>query len=247
MSKLNPFPKVTIIGCGGVGSYLLPTLLRTIRNHEKPEESPMVLLVDGDKLEDRNMERQLFDNTDIGRFKSEALASKYKAYYPAIAASTEFFTGGETISSDTMLIVCVDNHPGRMRAINAANTNGCAAILCGNGYTDAEAMFYKPGWAGTDLDPTKYYPDIATVEEGDPLRPEGCTGHAQQATPQLAIANDLAASYALHLFWFWTQESEKLEGDFREYAPIHHINNFSRLGTRHIREFRNQPVPKPSV
>lgn len=237
--KLKPFPAhVAIIGAGGVGSYLLPTLLRTIRNHAKPEDSPHVILIDGDKLEKRNMERQLFDDSDIGKFKADALREKYVGYYPRMSVVTEFFTGGEEIQPDTLLIVCVDNHPGRMRALSAANRANCKVILCGNGYTDAEAMFYNPAWQGTALDPLKYYPEIATTETGDPLQPAGCTGEAQQATPQLAIANYMAAAHALHLLWFWYQESDKMTGDFKSYSPVHHANNFTRHTTRLQRDLQ---------
>lgn len=237
-TELKPFPNVIIIGAGGVGSYLLPTLLRTIRNHDAPEDSPVVTIYDGDKLELRNMERQLFDHTDVGSFKAGALVKKYKGYYPQLVAVDRYFSGQEDIGPDTVIFVCVDNHPGRMRALNACDMHTCKALLCGNGYTDAEAMFYSPAWKGTPLDPRVYYPDIAKVEDGDPLAPEGCTGHAQQATPQLAIANYVAAGYALHLFWFWMQEKDSLGTEFVGYSPVRHVSNFTRVTSSNVNDLK---------
>lgn len=248
MEKLRPFPaNIIIVGVGGVGSMLLPILLRTIRNHAEPAKSPVVTLYDGDKLEKKNMERQLFDDNDIGSFKSDALVSRYKGYYPNLVSVPAFFSGQETQPPGSFIFVCVDNHPGRMRAINACNTQNCKAILCGNGYTDAEAMYYHPAWKDSPLDPLVYYPDIAKTEDGDPLAPAGCTGHAQVATPQLAIANFLAAGYALHLFWFWTQEDNKLDADFKKFSPVRHMSNFTKVTSTNVNELRSAAAPVPSV
>ncbi len=235
-TKTKEFPPVAIIGLGGVGSCLLPILLRTIRNHKEPNKSPQVILYDGDKLEPRNMERQLFKDSDVGKFKCEALAETNREYYPNLVAVPEFFNGGETLPPECIVIVAVDNHPGRVRALSAADRGNHRAILCGNGYTDAEAFFYHPAWKDGPLDPLKYHPEILVVKDGDPLQPAGCTGVAQTVTPQLAIANMGAAYYALHLLWFWTQEEDKLTEDFRMYVPIKHSNNFTACATKRSKD-----------
>lgn len=232
----HPFPHtIAIIGAGGVGSYLLPALLRTVRNHEQPDRSPRVIVIDGDTLEERNMERQLFSQHDIGQNKAVALVAKYSDYYPNLIARSEFFTGGESeeaIPMGTLLIGCVDNHPGRARILQLADMTGCDVIICGNGYTDAEAMFYSPAWRDSPADPRVIFPEILTTQGGDPLAPQGCTGEAQMAAPQLAIANYLAAGYALHLMWFYYQEAEALDEDtFKEFCPIRHASNMSQIST----------------
>jgi hypothetical protein len=230
--SLHPFPPVVLVGAGGVGSFLLPTLLRTIRNHSDPDKSPGVVVFDGDTLEKRNMERQLFDDSDVGSNKAEALVSKYSSYYPNLRAMPEYFTGQEEFDQPPLVICCVDNHPGRLRVLEACDLHRLRCILCGNGYTDAEAFFYHPDWKGTKLDPRRYYPEIATTHTGDPLAPVGCTGEAQAAAPQLAIANFMAAGYGLHLLWIWTQEVPGLTKEAREYAAFHHISNFNKIQTK---------------
>lgn len=60
--EINPF----IIGAGGVASYLLPVLIKTF-------PIPNLWLRDADKLEERNLDRQLFSPDQIGQFKAEAL------------------------------------------------------------------------------------------------------------------------------------------------------------------------------
>jgi hypothetical protein len=239
----SPFPGIVVIGCGGVGSYMLPTLLRTVRDHANPAASPSVILYDGDTLETRNMERQLFGDSDVGKNKAEALLERNIGYYPNLKSKPEFFTGGEEFPAGTILISCVDNHPGRKRVLECCDRNGNMAILCGNGYTDAEAMFYRPAWKGLPTDPRVKFPEIETAEGGDPLAPEGCTGAAQAAAPQLAVANFMAAAYGLHLLWFWTQEFKALaEAGGADFAPVLHSNNFTKAQTRNKSEYESDAI-----
>ena len=63
-----------IIGCGGVGSAIVPSfcLLRT------PDE---VTLIDGDTIERKNLNRQMFDAGQIGMNKARALAGRYGCHF----------------------------------------------------------------------------------------------------------------------------------------------------------------------
>lgn len=237
---INPWPRqIVIVGCGGVGSYLIPALLRTVRNHACPPNSPRVILVDGDTLEPKNMERQLFSEDDVGKNKAWVLANLNVDYYPNITAEKTFFSGDESwLETGALIIACVDNHPGRARCLTAADRIGGEAIVCGNGYTDAEAMFYSSvGMKGTPRDPRVMFPEILTDTADDPLAiGSGCTGVAQQQTPQLAIANFMAAAYALHLLWFHYQEIDKIEREYRGHSPLRHASNASRISTLKLME-----------
>lgn len=232
---INPWPRqIIVVGCGGVGSYLIPALLRTVRNHASPTQSPDVILVDGDKLEERNMERQLFADTDIGKNKAVAIAEANKGYYPCLGVIGGFFSGEEDwIVTGALIFACVDNHPGRARCLAAADRVGGEVIVCGNGYTDAEAMFYSSvGMKDSRKDPRIMFPEILTDKQDDPIAAgSGCTGEAQQQSPQLAIANFMAAAYALHLLWFHYQEIDKIDREFRGHSPLRHSSNASRLAT----------------
>ncbi|MDV7396813.1 hypothetical protein RZS08_35775, partial [Arthrospira platensis SPKY1] len=58
-----------IVGAGGVTSYLLPPLIRSFFTSG--------VLIDGDTLEERNIDRQLFDQTFIGHGKAPALLATH--------------------------------------------------------------------------------------------------------------------------------------------------------------------------
>jgi hypothetical protein len=183
---------IHLIGCGGVGSYLAPVLVKTF-----PQES--IILWDGDTLEERNLDRQLFKQEQIGLNKASALSQLVGG-----ESRPQYFTyGAETFSPSDILIVAVDNHPARKAALMAADSDGCVTVLAMNEYTESQAILYLPEWCGTKLDPRIRYPAILSDTADDPTRPRGCTGAAVTASPQLALANAIAAQLAIsHLYWF---------------------------------------------
>lgn len=202
-----------IIGAGGVGSWLLPLLVRLIG-------PSAITIYDGDTLEEKNLDRQLFDPSMVGTNKAVALAEKY----PGIAAFSRFVTPGmlQPRSRD-VLFCCADNDAARKAALETCDTYRCTVIIGANEYTDAEAYLYQREWRGTTRDPRVFYPNIQTNQADDPTRPDGCQGEAAVASPQLAPANYLAAGLMVHLY-----EYHKLtlagadKPDAVTYPDIHH-------------------------
>lgn len=190
-----------IIGAGGVGSFMAPALIMLTA----PED---VIIVDGDKLEAKNLNRQLFDKGDIGKFKAQALASKY-----GCGAVCKWYD--RTLIQhrpEDWLFCVVDNHPARSAALGACDLFGCSAIIAANEVHSSEAYLYQPGMKNTKLDPRVYYPEIETSTSGDPRAAAiGCTGEAQENNRQLVTANFMAAALALHLFVVWAMEAKGLK------------------------------------
>lgn len=225
-----------IIGCGGVASYLLPCLLRTFA-------CDRIILQDGDTLEDRNLDRQLFSPEQVGMNKAEALAQLLRRSFPDanIEVKPEYFHEGSDVEPASTIICCVDNHTARRNVLLRCDQVGCVAVIAGNEYTDSQGMYYLPGWAGTDLDPRVRYPEIVTNTADDPRRPESCQGHAQVANPQLAMANFGAANFALWLLWYWLVEVRNLDDQIvQQYSPVEHSNNFSQFRTVKSHELRKK-------
>lgn len=201
--------KAYVIGAGGVGSWIAPSLIKLIG-------ATNVILVDGDTLEERNLDRQLFTRDQLGRNKAEALAELYGCECIAGWYSS---TTTEHHRSDVLLGV-VDNHPARASILSACDHYGCMAILAANEVHSAEAYVYRKEWQNTNLDPRVYYPDIVKVTDGDPrAQAAGCTGEAQQQNRQLVSSNFNAAALAQHLFVNWVMEAPKLEPEARKHLP----------------------------
>lgn len=188
---------VLIIGAGGVASYLLPVLLKTFH----PEK---VTIYDKDVLEERNLDRQMFFETDIGISKGWALWNHSGNDQVQCSVVEDWFTEATAIPDDVDVIICVaDNHEARNAAMTAADMTGredLLVVIGGNEYFDNEAFCYKPVWKDTPWDPRKRHPEITTDHTGSPIN---CTGDAQVASPQLAIANFGCAHKILHILWLW--------------------------------------------
>ena len=192
--------KVNIIGAGGGGSWLVPAMAMLVGKDN-------VMVMDGDTLEHKNLNRQLFTEADIGKNKARALGEKY---------GCEFVEGWYSYCclphhSSDWIIGCVDNMPGRLAILNSCDEYHCKAIIGGNERTSADSYFYQPKWKDTKLDPRVYFPEILTETDGDPTRPEGCTGEAQVQTPQLVSANFAAAALQQWLYVLWAMEAHKLD------------------------------------
>lgn len=201
-----------VIGAGGTGSWLTPKLVRM-------KES--VTLMDGDRFEKKNLDRQLFNERDIGQNKAEALARLYATKELTIKAIPEYFSAGSlTLSASDVLWCCADNHTCRREVLTSCDLYGCSAIIGANEFSDAEAYFYCPRFRGGPNDPRVFYPEILTDHSGDPLSPVGCV-EAAQANAQLVIANDWASGLMLHLWFCHVKNREQMGEDTEQFFPVH--------------------------
>ena len=112
----------------------------------------------------------------------------------------------------------------------------CRAIIGANETNSAEAYFYTYMWKDKPLDPRVMYPEILSDQRGDPMRPEGCTGEAQEANRQLSSANFMAAALVQHLLVLWRLEVIKLDPSIVDKLPHQLSATLSRVGCRLISE-----------
>jgi hypothetical protein len=210
-----------VIGCGGVGSALVPSfcLLKT------PQE---VTLLDGDTLERKNLNRQMFDASQVGLNKALALAARYGCH-----ALPEWFSRGKLRPGRMDWLLCLaDNHRTRLETLEVCDDHGCQAILAANETHSAEAYYYRRHWRGTARDPRVYYPELATDRRGDPRAAAiGCTGEAQERNRQLVSANLMAAALAEHLFVLWSFKAPRLDPETVAMLPYKFVANLSKLET----------------
>jgi len=209
---------IYIIGAGGVGSFLAPTMCMLVGNKN-------ITLIDGDTLEAKNLNRQLFDEHMIGNNKAEALATRYNCN-----SIPEWYSESLMAHKPSdWLIGVVDNHIARLAILRSCDRFGCRAILAANEVHSSEAYVFLPSWEGTRLDPRIMYPEIVTDHSNDPRAAAiGCTGEAQKANVQLVTANFMAAALAAHLYVVWAMESPKLERETIEFLPHKLVNNLTK-------------------
>lgn len=104
--SLNDF-SVTIVGCGGTGGFVADGLCRLLPSRAR------LILVDHDRVEDRNLIRQNFSRGELGQFKSEVLAHRLACRYERPVAYSVLPISMFRIAVSGLVIGCVDNGPAR--------------------------------------------------------------------------------------------------------------------------------------
>lgn len=221
MNQIN----VTIIGAGGVASYLAPVISRF------QVADVHTTIMDGDILEERNIDRQLFSSKDIGRNKALALL-KYAGLDRAI---TKFLTPNsvnDLIGADPDVIFClVDNDKARALTYEVAMDLKVPMISAANEMFDASARISLPEFYKTDKCLFNINPDLLSP---DPTQGINCTGRMTEEFPQLAMANQMAAAFALHLFYIHLVED--FSDEVRNELPL----EFSRTLTAYQGKTRHE-------
>lgn len=155
---------VVVFGCGGTGSRLVPPiaqLMSTLQTLVNPE----LVLVDFDEVEEKNLSRQNFAKSDIGKNKATALAARYAKAYPTlkitpitVAAGTpdydealQMFNLRERLSGPAMYILAVDSAKARREILQSAlapqsgSANSSVVIDAGNEDIFGQVSFFTTG------------------------------------------------------------------------------------------------------
>lgn len=201
-----------VIGAGGTGGYLVPQLARLLAYH--PQSSDAVQLWDGDEFEERNRERQICGEAQVGLNKATALASLCAAVGLSSVQPRENFITADGMRVATkdyqrpLVVLAVDNDATRqatLRAMERRIQDGLDFFWispgnCDNADGQGRIRADVTWWGmvqGTQLgiDPRELYQNIANPDDSIP-REGSCALHAPSA-PQLLSANALAATGAL--------------------------------------------------
>jgi len=134
----TPEVTITLVGCGGTGSHIAQALAR-LASHCRDTNGPYVQLVfvDGDTVEAKNVGRQLFSSSDIGKNKAQCLAARFGAVFGLSIVAFPHMLSQQRIANTSpygILVGAVDSAAGR-RAIASqlsSSYNWKAWIDCGN-------------------------------------------------------------------------------------------------------------------
>jgi len=204
---------VSVVGCGGIGSWLIPPLVRYLASKGYDGE---IILFDGDTYEEGNTNRQSFPARCIGMNKAVATAERISADMPhmRITATSQYISkesAGMAMRENGACFACVDNHPARAHLARHLETlkNGLL-ISPANEKFDGNACVYL---RESDKDSTEHlllrHPEIAAKLEGD--RGAGCEALAAAGETQLLLTNLWAATIAMSLFWTVVNHGMRLE------------------------------------
>ena len=206
-SVRNP-AQITIIGCGGTGGFVVDALCRLMTGSDTK-----IMLVDHDRIEPHNLLRQNFYHSDLGHFKSQALAERMATLYRrTIGYSTYPFRmagdGSYTATaknSSQIVIGCVDNTATRRQMeqwlshnpaawlIDAGNDSTWGQVLIGN-TTNPQLLTeaFRESQCFRVPAPTLQRPELLTKEP--PSEPQMDCAAAMDLTDQDPTINHLMAS-----------------------------------------------------
>jgi PRTRC genetic system ThiF family protein len=159
--------RLVLIGCGGTGSWLAPSVARFARTlAEKFSKEVVVCFVDPDVVEAKNIYRQNFCRAEVGYNKAVTLAKRFStAWSVNIFACPQKYSwqlvsnlGGYHFDGLTVLIGCVDSREAR-RDIQGSVHNIDGAVFwldCGNTKESGQVLLGRnPPGEGISTFPTE--------------------------------------------------------------------------------------------
>lgn len=71
--------KIVIVGAGGIGGRVVPLLSQLVASmrQSSPMFNPVIYVIDFDIVEEKNLKRQNFIKSDVGKYKAKVLADRY--------------------------------------------------------------------------------------------------------------------------------------------------------------------------
>jgi PRTRC genetic system ThiF family protein len=109
--------RLFLVGCGGTGSWLAPSVARIARLQRDQGREVEVAFYDHDDIELKNIPRQHFCDGELGRNKAVTLAARYSAAWGVEVAAVPKKFAGQSLPIDgnalTIVIGCIDNAAAR--------------------------------------------------------------------------------------------------------------------------------------
>lgn len=201
MAKASKGLKIKIVGCGGIGSWLVDPLCSLLNFSLIP--SIEVTLIDGDTYEERNRERQNFDV--IGP-KASITAARLKEKFPRLFIQDQpaYLTDANIIQlvrDGDIVVCCVDNHKTRkLVSDRAEELENVTVVSGGNELTDGNVLIHvrRDGKDITLPLANKYHPELQNPGDKNPGddKEHGCQV-LQAVEPQLVATNFMVAAFML--------------------------------------------------
>lgn len=195
---LNHTVKIILLGAGGTGGYIAPHLCRLVHTLDRTVK---VIIADGDIVEQKNIVRQNFICSDLGRNKAQVLAERYTS-----AFGSEVYYIPEFIESESKLLELLKSQ--KLVILIGAVDNNKSRQLCHNVFQKLDDIIYIDSGngqytgqvvCGIRHDGKTYYKPVAEVytdilENTDKFPTELSCAKASISAPQSIVANIMAAT-----------------------------------------------------
>jgi PRTRC genetic system ThiF family protein len=111
---------IALVGCGGTGSHIAQSLARLAAHVRDTGGALDLLFIDGDRVEAKNVGRQLFCQAEVGQNKAQTLAARFGGAFglkitalPFMATKELLSDVGPNVQGFGILVGAVDSWHGR--------------------------------------------------------------------------------------------------------------------------------------
>ena len=211
---------IVVVGCGGTGGKVITELGRFLASFSASNVKCRLSLIDGDRVEAKNISRQPFSEMDIGVEKCLALqetlrecfsleTNAYPVYLDTAEQLDEIIRTNESallkgydyytydVKKVTVIVGAVDNHRARQVLEEVyQNSPNCYYIDSANEF-DVGEVAYGLRLLGNELSYSRafYYPEVLT-DKGKRASELSCAA-VNVSSPQHIVTNMLAANIVL--------------------------------------------------
>lgn len=212
---LAPVDRVALalVGCGGTGSHLAQTIAKLAAHCQQSGGPELeIFFIDGDRVEEKNIGRQLFGPQDLYRNKAEVLAARFNAVWGLRITAIPHMLDDQTLaglhrSPRGILVGAVDSAAARALLnrwssidpwqiwLDCGNHEYSGQVVCGT-TNDAQRLdrALSLGSVCTDVpSPALVYPDLL---KQPPKRPRLDCAAAMEDNRQSLLVNQLMATIA---------------------------------------------------
>ncbi len=195
-----------LVGCGGTGSWLAPSLCRLARTLNEQGKTTTLIFIDPDVVEQKNVLRQNFCDAEIGLNKAQTLALRYSLSWGVSIEALPALFNPEIVARDyyqrehklKIIIGCVDNAIARQSIAQSLSqyqtwhTRDVATELwwldCGNHSNSGQVLIGSH--LSTEIDVYKFH------ELGCIKLPAPCLQYPELLEPKPEELNDNTVSCA---------------------------------------------------
>lgn len=208
------FVQIVVVGVGGTGSAVAIDLARLAHHCQEKGLPVLMQLIDGDKVEPKNVGRQQFSMYEVGENKATSMARRLNLWLglditgtpKMLTEKTKLIFNDGRMKPLRIIVGAVDNHKARRAIAKHAQKSGAWWVDAGNGEFKGQVLlgnYPRDGIQETeDLAlvnglpaPDKQMPELLEEEDRPVLQFEDCALRILRDEQSINI-NRLMATYA---------------------------------------------------
>lgn len=223
---------IVCVGAGGTGGNFTKELPHIMLG----KENVFLLIIDGDRVEEKNLKRQPYGEQDIQQNKADILCADLKTDYPMLSErifsypryldtagdlSEAVMSCGENYDH-VLLVGGVDNHAARRVMESFHNLYDSSVYIdAANEWSEGQTII-SVRMDGKEISPVRsfYYPDVLT--DASPSASERSCGEINESSPQHICTNLCSAQMILSVV-------EPLIMDGKVHGGIVYFDTFSQF------------------